>query len=86
MRYDAWLIDLDGTLYEPRWVKLAMAAELIISGWSVLPTIRRFREEHERLREQSEGVDDPYALQLERTAKARLPLESCRGYGARIPV
>jgi HAD superfamily hydrolase (TIGR01549 family) len=35
-----------------------------------MPTIRRFRREHERLRrEQSEPVDDPFALQLERTAR-----------------
>ena len=70
-RYDAWLIDLDGTLYNLRWVKLAMAAEVMLQGRGVLPVVRRFRLEHERLRQElTEPVDDPYALQLDRTAEA----------------
>jgi HAD superfamily hydrolase (TIGR01549 family) len=69
--YDAWLVDLDGTLYRARWVKLAMAAELGLAGWRVIRTLRRFRKEHERLRvELIEEVDSPYAEQIERTATA----------------
>lgn len=69
-RYDAYLVDLDGTLYRAPGVKLAMAAELALFGWSALETLRHFRHEHERLREtQLEAVDSPYRLQLERTAQ-----------------
>ncbi len=65
----AWLVDLDGTLYAPRPVKVMMAAELLVRGWSAAPVLRRFREEHESIRELGlEG--DPVALQIERTAAA----------------
>lgn len=68
-RYDAWLVDFDGTLYAARWVKLAMAVELGVSGWGVVRTLRRFRHEHERIRiEVADPTDSPYALQIERTA------------------
>jgi FMN phosphatase YigB (HAD superfamily) len=68
---DAWLVDLDGTLYHARPVKLAMAAELALGGWSALAVLRRFRQEHERLRrELVDPVPSPYALQLDRTAEA----------------
>jgi FMN phosphatase YigB (HAD superfamily) len=67
----AWLVDLDGTLYSLRLVKLAMVAELAVAGWSAMATLRSFRAEHERLRRELEqGTDDPYALQLQRTAAA----------------
>jgi HAD superfamily hydrolase (TIGR01549 family) len=70
-RYDAWLVDLDGTLYTARWVKLAMAVELSLSGWGAVTTLRRFRHEHEQLRmELDEEVASPFALQIERTATA----------------
>ena len=75
--YDAWLVDLDGTLYTARWVKLAMAAELALFGWSALKTLRQFRHDHEALREeQSVGNalatahESPFARQLARTAAA----------------
>jgi HAD superfamily hydrolase (TIGR01549 family) len=67
-RYDAWLIDLDGTLYEARWVKLAMAAELAVGGWSAIRTLRSFRGMHERLRELAEDHESPYHAQIQRTA------------------
>ena len=74
-RYDAWLVDLDGTLYTARWVKLAMAAELSLFGWSALGTLRQFRHDHEALREeQNAGTalatehTSPFASQLARTA------------------
>jgi FMN phosphatase YigB (HAD superfamily) len=48
--YRAWLVDLDGTLYRPRGVKLAMAAELAVLGWRDIRVVRAFRREHERMR------------------------------------
>ena len=67
--HDAWLVDLDGTLYAQTPVRLAMAAELGVLGWRSLKVLRRFREEQERLRELAlDG--DPFRLQLERTAAA----------------
>ncbi len=67
----AWLVDLDGTLYAPLWVKLAMAAELAVGGWAAVATLRRFRQEHERMRETfDQDVDSPFAIQVERTAAA----------------
>ena len=79
-RYQAWLVDLDGTLYAPLLVKFAMAGELFVGGWGAIGTLRRFRFEHERLRhEQAAGLDsaddDPFTVQLRRTADA-LALEA----------
>ncbi|HEY3252994.1 MAG TPA: HAD family hydrolase [Polyangiaceae bacterium] len=76
-QYDAWLVDLDGTLYTQRWVRLAMAAELLLVGWPAIKTLRQFRHEHEALRaEQNAGRAlatthaSPFAGQLARTAQA----------------
>lgn len=67
--HEAWLVDLDGTLYAQTPVRLAMAAELSLLGWSALRTLQRFRQEQEALRAlELEG--DPFRLQLERTAAA----------------
>ncbi|MBI4950527.1 MAG: HAD-IA family hydrolase [Myxococcales bacterium] len=66
--HDAWLVDLDGTLYHPLPVKLAMAAELALTGWGAVAVVRRFRKEHEAVRD--EGARDPFRAQLERTAAA----------------
>jgi HAD superfamily hydrolase (TIGR01549 family) len=69
--HDAWLVDLDGTLYSAPPVKLALAAELAVLGLGALGTLRRFRAEHEHLRETQVGpTHSPYQLQLERTAHA----------------
>jgi HAD superfamily hydrolase (TIGR01549 family) len=75
--YDAWLVDLDGTLYTQRWVRLAMAAELALFGWSALPILKRFRREQEAQREKlvtGETVaithESPFHAQLGRTAEA----------------
>ena len=75
--YDAWLVDLDGTLYDARWVKLAMAAELALFGWFALGTLRQFRHDHEALREEQNGGKalsaihpSPFAAQIARTASA----------------
>ena len=53
----AWLVDLDGTLYDPRPLKVLMGLELLLLGPGSLGAIRAFRAEHEVLRE----------LELERT-------------------
>ena len=81
--HDAWLVDLDGTLYTARWVKLAMAAELALFGWSAVKTLRQFRHDHETLREEERGgkslaldFASPFAAQLARTAQTlALPVE-----------
>jgi FMN phosphatase YigB (HAD superfamily) len=80
-RYRAWLVDLDGTLYRARWVKLAMAIELALFGWSAFGTLRQFRHDHEALREQQNAgqaltLGSPFANQLARTAqKLAVPVE-----------
>lgn len=82
-RYDAWLVDLDGTLYTQRWVRLAMAVELVLFGRSAIKTLRQFRHEHEALREaQNTGralttaYESPFVGQLARTAEAlSVPVE-----------
>ena len=68
--YDAWLIDLDGTLYFQLPVRAAMAAELVLSGWGAVRTLRQFRKQHELVRKNPPDVLDPYRAQLERTAEA----------------
>jgi HAD superfamily hydrolase (TIGR01549 family) len=71
--YDAWLLDFDGTLYDARFVRLAMAAELALTGWNAISVLRAFRKQHELIRSELHGeapVISPYALQIERTATA----------------
>jgi putative hydrolase of the HAD superfamily len=68
-RYTAWLLDFDGTLYRPSPVKLWMGLELLLFGAAHLRTLRSFRHEHERIRrEQEHEVEDPFQLQIQRTA------------------
>jgi HAD superfamily hydrolase (TIGR01549 family) len=77
-KHDAWLVDLDGTLYTGHWVKLAMAAELSLSGFGSVRILRHFRNEHERMREEQVTISDvvdeqaiaPFLEQIERTARA----------------
>jgi HAD superfamily hydrolase (TIGR01549 family) len=66
----AYIVDLDGTLYHAAPVKLAMAAELALGGLAVAPWLRRFRAEHEHLREEDTAEGDPFARQLARSAEA----------------
>ena len=74
-RHSAWLFDLDGTLYRPLPLKLAMAAEVLLFGRSALASIRAFREEHEALREENGTYEpSPYQEQLKR-ASARLGID-----------
>ncbi len=82
--FDAWLIDLDGTLYTQRWVRWAMAVELGLFGWSAVGTLRRFRHEHEALRAEliagtalAHEHATPFAAQVARTATA-LSLDPAR--------
>lgn len=75
--HDAWLVDLDGTLYQPLPLKLAMAAQLVLAGPRVLRIIARFRKEHELLRQaMTECAPSPFDAQLLRTARALLLPES----------
>jgi HAD superfamily hydrolase (TIGR01549 family) len=69
--FTAWLVDLDGTLYHPKPVKMAMAGQLLLFGAPRLRVIRAFRKQHERIREEGlDGEGDPFALQLRLTAEA----------------
>jgi len=69
-RYAAYLVDFDGTLYRPHWVKLAMLAELSLFGLGALRVLRAFRQLHERVRlEDDPRLESPYALQIHRTAE-----------------
>jgi HAD superfamily hydrolase (TIGR01549 family) len=70
MAHDAWLVDLDGTLYRALPVKLAMGAELSIFGWRVAGILRKFRRAHETLRHEAPSKSrDPYRAQIEHTAR-----------------
>lgn len=74
----AWLVDLDGTLYNPGRLKLWMALELAVFGLGALQCVRTFRKEHEHLREEQgdavgeslEAADGhaPFDRQIARTA------------------
>lgn len=66
--HDAWLVDLDGTLYHALPVRIAMAFELLLFGIGAVRTIRAFRHEHENLRREGRSPGDPYQLQLARAA------------------
>lgn len=67
----AWLVDLDGTLYRHPPVKRRMALCLLLRNPGAVPLLRRFRKEHEGLRDRppSEGIS-PYDEQIARTAAA----------------
>jgi HAD superfamily hydrolase (TIGR01549 family) len=68
--YDAWLVDLDGTLYRPLGLKLLMAAELLTEPGAVR-VIRAFRREHERMRKEAFACEtgSPFDEQIDRTAR-----------------
>ncbi len=71
MTPQAWLVDLDGTLYAPLPVKLIMGAQLLLLGGRALPIIRAFRRAHEEMRERGLEHDGAaYELQLELAAEA----------------
>jgi len=68
--YDAWLVDLDGTLYFQLPVRAAMAAELVFAGWGAVRVLREFRKHHELVRHNPPDTLDPYRAQLALTAEA----------------
>jgi len=71
LAYDAWLVDLDGTLYHARRLKLVMALDLLIHPRAIR-VVRAFRAEHEHLRRdafQSAEVS-PFDEQVARVAQA----------------
>jgi HAD superfamily hydrolase (TIGR01509 family) len=70
--HEAYLVDLDGTLYRQRWVQVGMGLELLTSGLHRAGWLRKFRHTHERMRQEmaEEGAEfepSPYAEQLRRT-------------------
>lgn len=75
--HDAWLIDLDGTLYAPKPLKLAMAAEIALLGLPAVRVLRCFRQQHELLREEAKAFEpSPFHEQIRRTADVlKLPVE-----------
>lgn len=67
--HDAWLVDLDGTLYSPRPMKWAMAGELALLGLPFVRTLRCFRHQHELLRAEGGAYEpSPFDEQVKRTA------------------
>lgn len=57
-------------MYRPLLVKLAMGANLLLSGRKALPAIRAFRHAHEKLRDKSDaGGGSPYERQLAMAAQ-----------------
>ena len=78
--FSAWLIDLDGTLYRPRPVKIAMGLQLCFASSHTRKVIRSFRHEHEVLRaSEVTAIDQPFTEQLSRTAqRLGCPIEQVR--------
>lgn len=68
--YQAWLVDLDGTLYYAWPVRVVMTVQLALGGWRAIRIIRQFRREQERLRTATFGTGDgnPFDNQVRRTA------------------
>ena len=48
--FEAWLIDLDGTLYRQTPVRWLMAVELVLLAPHRIRAVQRFRQEQERMR------------------------------------
>jgi HAD superfamily hydrolase (TIGR01549 family) len=72
-QYDAWLVDLDGTLYWQAPVRLLMAAELACFAPHRIRAVLCFRREQERLRREPHtvsGATSAFQAQLDRTAAA----------------
>ena len=70
-KHDAWLVDLDGTLYLPQPLKLVMAAQVLVAGPRAIRIISQFRKEHEALRATMQECDpSPFEEQLRRTSLA----------------
>ena len=52
MTHAAWLVDLDGTLYRPKPVKILAGLELCLLGFTKLGAVQTFRKHHEAIREE----------------------------------
>lgn len=63
-RFRTWIVDLDGTLYSPIPLKMAMAAELAMFGRQHISLIRHFRRAHELIRSSASAgeCDDDLAV------------------------
>jgi FMN phosphatase YigB (HAD superfamily) len=69
LTYSAWILDLDGTLYYPLPVRITLGVELAARAPHLIPLIRRFRSEHERVRFAApERNRSPFERQLLGTA------------------
>ena len=74
--HKAWLVDLDGTLYKAKGVKLAMGLEVLALGLPKLKLLKTFRHAHEKLREELAADPtlqfrpSPFEEQVARTARA----------------
>jgi len=74
--FSAWLIDLDGTLYRPLGVKIAMGIQLAIRGRGAIRTVRVFRAVLEQVRcAETENGRDPFRRQLS-LAAARMGIDA----------
>jgi FMN phosphatase YigB (HAD superfamily) len=70
LAHEAWLIDLDGTLYAAMPVRLCLACELLLGGWGAVHSLRVFRLIHERLRRRGiRAKGDMYSVQLNLAAR-----------------
>jgi FMN phosphatase YigB (HAD superfamily) len=69
-KHDAWLIDLDGTLYAANPLKWVMATEVGLLGLPAIRVLRRFRQQHELLRHEGGAYEpSPFDEQIKRTAE-----------------
>lgn len=64
----AWLVDLDGTLYSPKPLKVLMGVELLLFGAWNIRTLQTFRKQHELMRHEGVQAASPFAAQIARTA------------------
>ena len=69
--YDAWLVDLDGTLYHALPVRSAMAVELLLGHWHLVRRLQNFRREQENMRGELQLPElNLFQMQLTRAAKS----------------
>lgn len=70
MDYQAWLIDLDGTLFHIRPIQCIMALELLFGGRRHWKIIREFRRQLDVVRSlEPDSKSSPYDLQVTLTAQ-----------------
>ncbi len=70
MIHEAWLVDLDGTLYRSLPMKLAMGVQIAFADPGLRHAVMAFRAAHENIRAQSpEDSTSPYEAQLDLAAE-----------------